>query len=90
MAIDTENKRRSALGRFVLPRPDGSIGQADRQHKVWKYAGILSSEITSGVVTSVQYSLIGSEDRNQALVGSDDRSYSLTGSEDRNQTLIGA
>jgi len=46
MAIDTVSKRRSALGRWVLPAPDGTIGQADRQHKVWKYAGILSTSVT--------------------------------------------
>ncbi len=45
MAIDTENKRRSKLGRHVLPNPDGTMDQADRQHKVWKYAGILSTAV---------------------------------------------
>ena len=46
MAVDTANKRRSKLGRHVLPLADGTIGQADRQHKVWKYAGILADEPT--------------------------------------------
>jgi hypothetical protein len=41
MAVDTANERRSKLGRHVLPLADGTIDQADRQHKVWKYAGIL-------------------------------------------------
>lgn len=44
MAVDTANERRSKLGRHVLPLADGAIGQADRQHKVWKYAGILATE----------------------------------------------
>lgn len=43
MAIDTEAKRRSALGKSVLPLADGTISQADRQAKVWNYAGILAA-----------------------------------------------
>lgn len=46
MAVDTANERRSKLGRHVLPLADGTIGQADRQHKVWKYAGILAAAPT--------------------------------------------
>ena len=46
---DNENKRRSGLiPTSVLPRPDGTIAQGDRQHKVFKYSGILS---TAPVVT---------------------------------------
>jgi hypothetical protein len=90
VAIDTENKRRSALGRFVLPKPDGTIDQADRQHKVWKYSGIFSSEIVSGVVVSSRYSLIGSDTRNKSLIGSDDRLKTLSGTDNRNKSLVGA
>lgn len=36
MAIDTQNKRRSALGR-VLPVPSGSIAAADRRHALGIY-----------------------------------------------------
>jgi hypothetical protein len=40
---DTENKRRGGLTPLlVLPKPDGTIAQADRQHKVRKYPGVVS------------------------------------------------
>lgn len=55
MAIDTENKRRSALGRSILPRPDGTIDQADRQHKVWKYAGILAGAPVTTTVLGMEW-----------------------------------
>jgi hypothetical protein len=42
---DTTNKRRFTV--WTLPAPDGTIDQADRQHKAWKYPGILTSTITS-------------------------------------------
>ena len=45
MAIDTENKRRSATGVSNLftvpPVPDGSIGTQDRPHIGLIYAGIV-------------------------------------------------
>lgn len=43
--IDTEDKRRSAMGSpgtHVLPVPKGSLDQADRQHIIWIYRGILA------------------------------------------------
>ena len=48
MAIDTENKRRSAVQNAlpflaVLPVADGSLNQADRQHVSWLYRGILAA-----------------------------------------------
>jgi hypothetical protein len=42
MAIDTAQKRRSAYA-MTLPGPDGTIGQADRQHARWIYTGILAA-----------------------------------------------
>lgn len=55
MAIDTRNKRASAIGidsirPHVYPNPDGSLNQADRQQIAYKYSGILASS-GSGVVT---------------------------------------
>lgn len=49
MAIDTRNKRSSAIHtsspwRCQLPLADGAIGQADRQHTAWIYSGILAEE----------------------------------------------
>lgn len=48
MAIDTRNKRASAIGiglpwRAAYPLADGTIDQADRQHVALLYAGILAS-----------------------------------------------
>lgn len=47
MAIDTAAKRSSALDyeevwQFGIPFPDGTISQADRQHLLWGYSGILA------------------------------------------------
>ena len=47
MAIDTRNKRSSAINpqspwRGQWPAPDSTIDQADRQHTLWSYAGILA------------------------------------------------
>ena len=49
MALDTRNKRASAVGlalawRLVLPNPDGSLIQADRQQAALCYAGIDADE----------------------------------------------
>ena len=46
---DTVAKRRGGLNKaLVLPLPDGTIAQGDRQHKSLKYPGILS---TAPVIT---------------------------------------
>ena len=50
--LDTESKRRSGL-RFrkpwvgILPKPDGTISQADRQHAIFSYSGILAAAATT-------------------------------------------
>lgn len=54
MAIDTENKRRSTMA--VLPVPDGTVGQADRQQVAWIYAGIL---VTASIVGLIDLEDIG-------------------------------
>lgn len=51
MAIDTRNKRSSALGvntawRHMLPAPDGTIAQADRQAVALMYSGIAAANLT--------------------------------------------
>lgn len=48
MAVDTRDKRSSCIGidgayRFVLPNPDGTVGQPDRQHTAFKYSGIAAA-----------------------------------------------
>ena len=55
MAVDTRNKRASCLGidgitRQVFPNPDGAIGQPDRQHVAYKYAGIAASAPGGGII----------------------------------------
>lgn len=51
--MDTRNKRSSAINvgspwRGMLPAPDGTVAQADRQHAAFLYGGILAG---SNVVT---------------------------------------
>jgi len=43
MAVDTENKRRSAIGLPIptaMPEPDGTIDDNDRMHVIGIYSGI--------------------------------------------------
>lgn len=41
MAIDTRDKRASALREGLLPLPDGlALNQGDRQQVLWQYRGI--------------------------------------------------
>lgn len=47
MAINTRNRRSSAINpqcpwRGQWPAPDSALDQADRQHSLWSYAGILA------------------------------------------------
>ena len=57
---DTTNKRRSGLTPLlVLPVADGTIAQADRQHKVVKYAGILATAVVDINVTLGQVGVTG-------------------------------
>jgi hypothetical protein len=51
MAVDTRNKRASVLGLTlaalaVLPAPDGTVAQADRQQVAWCYAGISAEPLS--------------------------------------------
>lgn len=53
MAIDTRNERASAMNvaspwRGLLPNPDATIDQADRQQSTFMYAGILASPQAAG------------------------------------------
>jgi hypothetical protein len=50
MAIDTRNKRASAMNlmcpwRGAMPAPDGAIGDGDRATSVLLYSGILASVV---------------------------------------------
>ena len=48
MAIDTRNRRASAIGlglavTLVLPAPDGAVTAADRQQVAYAYAGLTAA-----------------------------------------------
>lgn len=52
MAIDTRNKRSSAINpqcpwRGQWPNPDSTIDQSDRQHALWSYSGILAQTLVA-------------------------------------------
>lgn len=49
MAIDTQDRRASALREGLLPLPDGlPFDQGDRQQILWQYRGILASGPVKG------------------------------------------
>lgn len=70
MALDTRNKRASAIGidspwLRVWPNPDGAFDQADRQQIAGKYSGILAGTAVviawfNGLTTSIRLTGIGS------------------------------
>ncbi len=58
MAIDTQAKRMSVIGLnmpvpSLLPEPDNSISNFDRQHLLWLYSGISIAEIIRKVIEFV-------------------------------------
>ena len=60
MAIDTRDKRSSAIHvslpwRGLLPLPDGSLNQGDRQHTAYMYRGILASSGTPAPVGTPKF-----------------------------------
>ena len=55
MAIDTADKRASALREGLLPLPDGlALDQGDRQQVLWQYRGIAASgpQFTGGDISN--------------------------------------
>lgn len=79
MAIDTENKRRSAA--HILPVPDGNIiNQADRQQVAWIYSGILVIQLL-GEVQARLYN-VPVEDRVYEVPSEEERIYNVP-AEDR-------
>lgn len=49
MAVDTAAKRGSAAGfgnRSTMPQPSGAIGDADRNHMLMLYGGIVLTSVT--------------------------------------------
>lgn len=58
--MNTRNKRSSAIQlplpwRGMLPAPDGTVGQPDRQHVPFMYAGIAAGAPAVAVVTFTLY-----------------------------------
>ena len=58
MALDTKQKRSSAIGinlPFVVlfPDPDGAVSQADRQDVGYSYAGILAAGAVIGQISRI-------------------------------------
>ena len=54
MAVDTETKRRSAIGATlaflaIAPLSDGTIGAVDREHILGIYAGIAPGAPAAGI-----------------------------------------
>ncbi len=70
MAIDTEDKRRSA-GMQVLPVPDATIDQGDRQHVSRIYRGILAGVLVLFDVDTFEF--ISNIDQRLDIVGSIDQ-----------------
>jgi hypothetical protein len=81
MAVDTRNKRASVLGiataiALTLPLADGAVGQGDRQHVAFSYAGITAQQ----AVVSGPIALIGSVHGAVRLLGSRHSALPLSGS----------
>ena len=50
MAVDTENRRRSACQFPIIPVyvvPDGAIAGADRMHIAWLYRGVFVAAVAA-------------------------------------------
>lgn len=91
MAIDTRNKRSSAVHvsipfRCLYPAGDGSIDQGDRQHVALMYSGILASiaqadpQVDAGVYVrtsdvSASYGRFGGGDSTYTRQGGTDSTY---------------
>lgn len=63
MAVDTAAKRSSAINvgspwRGLLPPPDGTVGQPDRQHVAFMYAGIEAEDPAPVVPTKSRMLLV--------------------------------
>lgn len=80
MALDTRNKRASAVGlalawRMVLPHPDGTIATADRQQAALCYAGIDADAPTAVGVADDTHTWRASARQSTWRVGSRDTTW---------------
>ncbi len=84
MAVDTATKRASALTfgfpfAIILPVPDGAVGQADRQHLLADYGGILAA---GGVLPPLRHAAYVTTDLGHASRVTLDLSHASTITED--------
>ena len=99
MAVDTAAKRASALGfalfGIVLPVPDGTITQGDRQHLAGYYSGI-STAVVSGkclfiAVATRAHLAIAGQRRNGLDLAGDTRAYmGITGETRPHSAIAGS
>jgi hypothetical protein len=61
MAIDTRDKRASAMLVGILPVPNASIDLGDRTQLVWRYRGITPPPPTLGFVFRRTLSMLGAK-----------------------------
>ncbi len=89
MAVDTKNKRYSAIHvgcpwRSSLPIPDGTVDQGDRQHVAGFYRGVLAAAAADadghlcGTVSALER-LLGEANVRQRMTGTVDVSERLAG-----------
>lgn len=81
--MDTRNKRASALGfalaaLVILPAPDATVSQDDRQQAAFSYSGIAAGAAIPDVLSVIN--LTGSYSPLVTLTGSYAASISVTGS----------
>lgn len=84
MAIDTRDKRASALGivlsvALTLPAADGALDQGDRQQVAFNYRGILAAAAVP--IVPVTVFLEGGFGFTQAIVGADGFSLTVAGAD---------
>ena len=89
MAVDTRNKRASAIGvglsvALLLPLADGTVGQADRQQTAYQYSGIAAA-----VSQIVVVEIAGSYEPTAQIAGSSEPTVAVRGSYEPTVTISG-
>ena len=85
MAVDTEDKRRHAVG-VKIPKPDGDIDQADRQQVAGVYPGILADE-AAGLVTPASRKVIIAAESRTVIIAAESRTM-IIAAENRTVTIL--
>ena len=92
MAIDSTAKKLSLMSmsqvwQSALPISSDGLDQADKQHLLWGYAGVLWEAAADAVVQTID--LLGSIVRTVNLTGTITRTANLTGGITRTVNLTG-